>query len=190
MAYGWLLDYKRCIECRACESACKQWNSVETGIDVRFRLVRKSESGAFPNVRTLALSLACNHCEDPYCVKYCPTRAMYQRPDGVVLVDQDKCIGCKLCWEFCPYQAPQFNTKTKKVQKCTMCIDRIEQGLKPACATLCPTGALQWGKWEEISGNGEHEAEAPGFVARATRPRIRFVNHAWQPAQAAEGGAR
>jgi DMSO reductase iron-sulfur subunit len=188
--YGWLLDYKRCIECRACESACKQWNGVDTGIDVRFRRVQRSETGKFPGVRTLALSLACNHCEDPWCVKVCPTKAMWQRDDGIVLVNQEKCIGCRLCEDFCPYQAPQYNARTRKIEKCTMCADRIDQGLQPACVTLCPTGALQWGKWEEVSTKGERETKGPtgGFVARATRPRIRFVNQEWHSEQ--QGGSR
>lgn len=176
--YGWLLDSKRCIECRACESACKQWNGVETGIGVRFRQVRKRESGRFPNVQVQALSLACNHCENPYCVKACPTKAMWQREDGLVLVNQDRCIGCGLCADFCPYGAPQLNKSRKKIEKCTLCADRLREDLQPACATLCPTGALQFGKWEEISGKGD--ASMAGFAdPRQTRPRIRFVTNGW-----------
>lgn len=178
--YGWLLDPKRCIECRACEAACKQWNQVETGGNIRLRLVRLEEQGRFPNVRVLALSLACNHCENPNCVKACPVKALYRREDGIVVQDRDKCTGCGECAAFCPYGAPQVDfTKTeRKMRKCDMCAERIEQDLQPACATLCPTGALQWGKWSEIQDAGS--AAIDGFTNPAyTRPHIRFLSPAW-----------
>lgn len=171
--YGWLLDPKKCIECRACEAACKQWNGLEPGI--RFRQVKVTESGRYPQVRMQALSLACNHCDNPYCQRSCPTDAIQRhRGTGAIVIHQDKCTGCGLCALACPYGVPQFNAKTEKMMKCTMCYDRIEDGLQPACATLCPTGALQFGPWSEIEhgGNAEHE----GFFNPVyTRPAIRFV---------------
>lgn len=178
--YGWLLDPKRCIECRACEAACKQWNQVETGSNIRLRLVRISETGKFPSVRVQALSLACNHCENPVCVKACPVKALYRRPDGIVMVDRGKCLGCGECALWCPYDAPQVNfAKTeRKMQKCTMCADRIDQKLQPACATVCPTGALQWGKWADIQETGSAEVE--GFRSSPyTKPHIRFKPAVW-----------
>ncbi len=176
--YGFLLDPKRCIECRACEAACKQWNGVETGVNVRYRKVRVSEAGKFPAVQTQALSIACNHCENAFCMKVCPVKAISRRDDGVVLIDQSKCVGCRECEQFCPYDAPQFNSHTKKMEKCTFCADRIDQDLAPACVAMCPTGALQWGKWEDISQTGA--ARVTGFNNPAlTRPRIRFVTSPW-----------
>lgn len=173
--YGWLLDPKRCIECRACEVACKQWNGVQTGGGVRYRQVRVQESGVWPNVRMQAISGACNHCDDAYCMKVCPTKAIWRRAeDGTVQIDASRCIGCKLCAEFCPHGAPQFNAATRKMEKCTGCFDRIELGWQPACATVCPTGALQWGKWSEIAGKGT--GAMAGFVGGYTRPRLRFMN--------------
>ncbi len=176
--YGWLLDPKRCIECRACEAACKQWNGVETGIGVRYRQVRVRESGSFPQVKAQALSLACNHCENPYCLKVCPTHSIWRRDDGVILINQDTCIGCRLCEEFCPYGVPQFNAARKKMEKCTMCADRIDQNLQPACAAICPTGALQWGKWADLKSKGADRVD--GFAnPNQTRPAIRFVTTGW-----------
>lgn len=176
--YGWLLDAKRCIECRACESACKQWNGVETGIDVRYRRVNVSESGKYPNVKTQALSMACNHCENPWCMKACPVKAIWRRDDGVVLIDRDRCVGCTMCAQLCPYGAPQFNIEIRKMEKCTMCVDRIDAGLQPACATLCPTGALKWGKWDEVQNRGT--VQIPGFAnPNQTKPNIRFVVSGW-----------
>jgi DMSO reductase iron-sulfur subunit len=177
-SYGFLLDAKRCIECRACEAACKQWHSVETGVNVRYRRVRVSESGSFPHVRMQAVSMACNHCEDPICIKACPVKVISRRPDGLVLIDIDRCLGCRQCEKFCPYDAPQFNVRTKRMEKCTFCADRIDQDLEPACTAVCPTGALQFGKWEEISQLGE--ARIDGFSNPAlTRPRIRFITAEW-----------
>lgn len=176
--YGWLLDYKRCIECRACESACKQWNGVDTGVNVRFRRVNVREAGRYPKVTMVALSMACNHCENPHCEKVCPTKAISRRSDGIVLIDQTLCIGCRQCEVHCPYQVPDYNPNKNKVEKCTMCADRIDQNLQPACATLCPTGALQWGKWEDIRGKGEGKVDTftdPAYTA----PHIRFITAAW-----------
>jgi len=176
--YGWLLDPKRCIECRACEAACKQWNGVETGVGLRYRLVHVAESGKFPAVTTQALSLACNHCDNAWCVKVCPVKAIRRRDDGIVLIDRDACVGCRECEKFCPYQVPQFNATAKKVEKCTMCADRIDQNLQPACATLCPTEALQWGKWDDIRGQGT--GQVAGFTdPQYTRPNIRFLTEPW-----------
>ena len=176
--YGWLLDEKRCIECRACEAACKQWNRLEPGI--QFRKVRTYEAGRYPEVQTQALSWACNHCDRPYCLFVCPTKAITRRAeDGAVLIDADKCIGCRLCQQFCPYDAPVFNAKTKKMMKCTMCVDRLDAGLQPACSTMCPTGALQFLPLEEVQKAGSQEtANFP--YPYSTYPRIRFIENKWK----------
>jgi len=177
--YGWLLDLNRCIECRACESACKQWNAVETGIGLRYRIVHTRESGTFPKVATQAASLACNHCDEAWCLKVCPVKAISRRADGIVLIDSTRCIGCQQCVKFCPYQVPGLNTVTRKVEKCTMCADRVDQGLAPACATLCPTEALKWGEWSKIAGQGV--GMIAGFTdPRYTAPNIRFVLDTWK----------
>jgi len=176
-SYGWLLDPKRCIECRACESACKQWNHVETGVNVRYRQVRLQESGTFPQARVQALSISCNHCENAYCVKVCPVKAISRRADGIVVVDTKRCLGCGMCGMFCPYGAPQYHAVTQQMQKCTMCVDRVDQGLAPACASACPTGALQWGNWDEIASQGAASIE--GCKPYQVEPHIRFVTTGW-----------
>lgn len=178
--YGWLFDPNRCIECRACEAACKQWNGVPTGVNIRYRRVSTREFGAWPAVSVVAISSACNHCENPLCARACPVKAISRRSDGLVLVDRDRCVGCGICYEFCPYGAPQYDPKTRRMEKCTMCVDRIDQGLQPACADACPTGALSWGDWEDIRGRGT--ASIAGYpVPYSTRPRIRFVTTPARP---------
>lgn len=173
-AYGWLLDPKKCIECRACEAACKEWYDVETGINVRYRRVRVKESGVFPMVQQQAVTMACNHCEKALCVKVCPVKAITRREDGIVMLDREKCVGCRQCYMFCPYGAPQFNKNTGKMEKCVMCADRVDGGAQPACATLCPTGALVWGKWGEIGTQGS--ADFAGMpTPKTTVPRLRFI---------------
>lgn len=176
--YGWLLDPKKCIECRACEAACKQWNQVQAGKNIRYRQVHIREAGVYPRVSILALSLACNHCDNALCTRACPAKAIKQRPDGLVYINRDECLGCGMCVKFCPYGAPQFDSVNRKMEKCTGCWDRVDAGVGPACATLCPTGALQWGKWSDIKDQGVDRVTGfnhPG----TTRPNIRFVDSGW-----------
>lgn len=174
-SYGWLFDEKRCIECQACETACKQWNQVEVGINVRYRRVTVRHSGTFPMLQEQSLSSACNHCDTAWCMMVCPVKAITRRSeDGTIQIDQSRCVGCRQCAAFCPYQAPQFNERTMKMEKCTGCFDRIETGLEPACATICPTGALQFGEWDDIRTQGVDRV--PNFTNPAqTRPHIRFI---------------
>jgi anaerobic dimethyl sulfoxide reductase subunit B (iron-sulfur subunit) len=176
--YGWLLDPKRCIECRACETACKQWNQVPTAVGIRYRKVRVAETGVSPNVTVSSLSIACNHCADATCVKVCPVKAVTRRSDGIITIDGSRCLACRQCEQFCPYGAPQFNTALKRMEKCTMCLDRTDQGLQPACATLCPTGALKWGDWDTFRNVGTDRVN--GFPSpNLTKPRVRFVTTGW-----------
>jgi Fe-S-cluster-containing dehydrogenase component len=179
MSYGWLFDPKLCIECRGCEAACKQWNGVQTLINVRWRQVYERETAGYPSPALQVLSLSCNHCEKAWCAMACPVKAIKRRPDGIVYIDHDVCVGCRFCAKFCPYPPrPQFNAVKHKMEKCHMCYDRIDQGLQPACAANCPTGALKWGKWEDISSQGEGMVE--GFTdPKYTRPHIRFITQGW-----------
>ncbi len=109
----------------------------------------------------------------------CPVKAYYRRPDAVIILDQTKCVGCRYCLKWCPYGAPQFNQRTGKMEKCTMCADRIDAALEPACASACPTGALRWGKWEEIAAQGVDQVENFSTPV-TTRPAIRFVTEPWK----------
>lgn len=107
--------------------------------------------GQFPSVRSRTVSMACMHCGDPPCVAVCPRGAIKKRlEDGIVVVDRQKCFGCHLCSIVCPFGAPQYGSDGK-MQKCDLCVDRIEQGEEPACVATCPTDALRFGTMDQLS---------------------------------------
>ena len=161
-----VIDLNVCVGCHACVTSCKQWNtSSEVAgplFDDRpydkdptgtfFNRVQTYEIGEFPNTETLHFPKSCLHCEDAPCVPVCPTGASHKRnEDGIVLVDYDKCIGCKYCSWACPYGAREIDEQQKIMKKCTLCIDRItDENLppserKPACVLACPTSARLFG---------------------------------------------
>lgn len=141
--YGMVIDLRKCIGCSACTYACKQENNVPIG---KFRTwVKIVERGRYPNVMKDSLPIICNHCEKPICVTVCPVKASYQRKDGIVLIDYDKCIGCGLCMQACPYDVRFLHPVQKIVHKCTFCIHRLDRGLQPACVETCMTRARVFG---------------------------------------------
>jgi len=163
---GLVIDLDTCVGCQACVTSCKEWNAGGhmaplTDIDpygadadgVWFNRVHTYEhSRADGGSATVHFPRSCLHCEEPACVTVCPTGASYKRAaDGIVLIDEDKCIGCKLCSWACPYGAREFDAVVGVMKKCTLCIDRIyNENLTPddrvpACVAACPTGARHFG---------------------------------------------
>ena len=142
-------DPERCIKCYACEIACEQWHGIKAGT-MKFRKVTETTTGTYPDVKRVFRSTACLHCPRPRCIEACAQGAISKRPeDGVVLVDRSKCTGCRACEEACPVHAPQFD-EDGTMQKCDMCLDRIEKGQTPFCVATCPTQALSWGRVENL----------------------------------------
>ena len=183
--YGWILKLDKCIGCESCTVACKAENNTAPQISplqlkrdtipihTSYRWVVFKESGTYPDVSKIFVTSACNHCANPACLAACPTspKAITKRDsDGIVLIDQDLCIGCKYCIWACPYGVPQLNQVTKKAEKCTFCYHRIDQGLRPACVETCVGGAIQFGV------NFQKYGEPPaGFADPAlTGPSIEF----------------
>ncbi len=173
--HGFYFNADNCIACHACESACSEKNGLPPYL--AYRAVGYVEGGSYPAYRRMNISMACNHCDNPVCLKGCPTRAYTKFAEyGAVLQDPDICFGCGYCTWVCPYNAPQLDLKAGHVHKCNMCIDRLEVGLKPACAAACLAGALDFGIIETTPENREQlEVQIPGFPSpEITHPNIRF----------------
>ncbi len=173
--HGFHFNADNCIACHACESACSEKNHLAPHL--AFRKVGFIEGGTYPDVLRLNISMACNHCNDPVCLKGCPTLAYTKYVEyGAVLQDPDICFGCGYCTWVCPYNAPQLDLTHGHVEKCNMCVDRLELGLKPACVSACLSNALDFGVIEDIpKGQKQAKLTIPGFPDPAiTEPNIRF----------------
>jgi Fe-S-cluster-containing dehydrogenase component len=149
-SYYLFQDSKKCIGCLSCEVACKSNKALSAGPKLcQIIVIGPKFVGGLP--RTAFTFMPCFHCENPWCVAACPTGAMQRRAaDGIVFVEQSLCVGCKTCMSACPWGAPQWNQETGKVVKCDYCMERVDAGLKPACATICTTHCLHFGRPEEV----------------------------------------
>lgn len=138
-----IFDKNKCVGCEACVVACVNENGFQS--PSQWRNISSSNELKHPGLPLFYFSMACNHCEDAPCMKYCPALA-FKRSDetGAVLHIENNCIGCKYCTWQCPYDAPKYNPVKGIVEKCTFCESRLADGQKPACTTLCPTGALDF----------------------------------------------
>jgi DMSO reductase iron-sulfur subunit len=173
--HGFYFNADNCIACHACEAACSEKN--DNPAHIAFRSVGFVEGGSYPAYQRLNISMACNHCDNPVCLKGCPTRAYTKFAEyGAVLQDPDICFGCGYCTWVCPYNAPQLDPVKGQVSKCNMCVDRLEVGLKPACVAACLGKALDFGVVEDIpEGRSQAKTEIPGFPRTdITQPNIRF----------------
>jgi DMSO reductase iron-sulfur subunit len=173
--HGFHFTADNCIGCHACESACSEKNDLPAHL--AFRSVGYVEGGSFPDYTRTNISMACNHCDDPVCLKGCPTRAYTKHAEyGAVIQDPDICFGCGYCTWVCPYNAPQLDPVKGRVEKCNMCVDRLEVGLKPACVSACVGNALDFGVIENTPQNREEiNTSIPGFPSPdITHPNIRF----------------
>ncbi len=164
-----------CIGCHACEAACSEKN--DNPAHLAFRSVGYVEGGSYPDFRRMNISMACNHCDNPVCLKGCPTKAYTKHVEyGAVLQDSETCFGCGYCTWVCPYNAPQLDPIKGQVSKCNMCVDRLEVGLKPACVAACLGNALNFGVVENTPDNRSqtktHIAGLPD--TSITQPNIRF----------------
>jgi len=182
--HGFHFTADNCIGCHACEAACSEKNGNPAHIS--FRSVGYVEGGTFPDYKRMNISMACNHCDDPVCLTGCPTRAYTKHLEyGAVLQDPDTCFGCGYCTWVCPYNAPQLDPVEGHVSKCNMCVDRLEEGLKPACVSACLGNALDFGVIDNTPENREQTLTTiPGFPdPLITRPNIRFQQTQTMPSE-------
>ena len=184
---GMLIDLKRCIGCDACTIACKQEQG--TPPNVMFARVFSREYGKFPKTKKFFLPILCNHCEDPPCLKVCPSHAIRKRDDGIVHVDEEKCCGAQACVSACPYGAiyyPEENShyfeeltelesyyamkkmKLPVAMKCNFCAHRVDGGMEPACVVTCPTEC-------RIFGDLDDPKSKPNVYLTQRQPKVNPV---------------
>lgn len=171
---AFFVDSTRCINCKTCEIACKDAHDAPVGR--RMRKVRTFEGGQLPAVFAFNISMSCNHCEDPACLRQCPAKAYTKREsDGIVIHDPERCIGCRLCTWVCPFGAPQYDEDEGRVRKCNLCVEELDCGGTPVCISSCPLRAIEIGFLDEIT-------ERPGVTmeilstpsAERANPSIRY----------------
>ncbi|MDO8691874.1 MAG: 4Fe-4S dicluster domain-containing protein [Dehalococcoidia bacterium] len=167
--YGLIVDLTKCVGCSSCTVACQaQW---ELEPEERWLRVEIQDQGAYPSVGQQFLTVQCQHCDDAPCVRVCPTGANYKRPDGLVLIHEGRCIGCKYCVVACPYQARVFNEARGTPGKCRLCDVRIQKGVLPACVLACPAGARYFGDFDDP--NSEVSRLLTLKKAKPLRPDLR-----------------
>ncbi|TDA70259.1 MAG: 4Fe-4S dicluster domain-containing protein [Clostridia bacterium] len=201
---GMTVDLKRCIGCQTCAVACRMQNNVPMGMLWNRVLTDGGEHldrarGTYPYLTKSWLPLACQHCENAPCVKVCPVGATYKREeDGLVLIDYDKCIGCRYCMAACPYNVRVFNwkepvrqpghdygdakvPKRRKgiVEKCSFCVERVHQGAEPMCVLCCPAKARKFGDLNdpdsEVSTLIRRRRTKQLLEDKGTRPQVYYL---------------
>jgi formate dehydrogenase iron-sulfur subunit len=181
---GFFTDTSVCIGCKACEVACKEWNQVpEDGLDFTghsydntgelgastWRHVAFVEQGSADDMdfRWLMSSDVCKHCTSAACLEVCPTGALFRTEFGTVVVQEDVCNGCGYCVSACPFGVIDRREEDGRAFKCTLCYDRLKDGLEPACAKACPTDSIQFGELDELRERARgrvQELRADGVV--------------------------
>ena len=161
-----LIDTTKCIGCKACQVACMEWNDLRDEVgsctghydnpqdltEHSWTLMRFAEyENPSGDLEWLIRKDGCMHCEDPGCLKACPSPgAIVQYANGIVDFQEENCIGCGYCVAGCPFNIPRISKQDKKAYKCTLCSDRVAVGLEPACVKTCPTGAIVFGSKEDM----------------------------------------
>jgi formate dehydrogenase iron-sulfur subunit len=179
MEKGVLVDLTRCIGCRGCQVACKEWNEKDVRKTVfkgDFTNPVKLSSDCFTNIKFVEtqkkgkigwsfVKKQCMHCKEPACVSVCPVAALKKTAAGPVVYEFDKCIGCRYCMMACPFHIPKYEWESNDpwVQKCSFCSERIADGMEPACTKVCPTGTLHYDDYDKVVAEAKRRLQAsPG----------------------------
>ena len=197
MTYGMLINLKKCVGCHACATACKEAHGTPPGV-TRSHVERQAE-GTFPDVRKNVVPMLCMHCENPPCIEACAVEgATYKRDDGIVVVDKEKCIGCKACIAACPYGARYYREDETgyfgetlneyeelmypvmpkgTVDKCTFCAERIDAGgnQPQACVAACPAGARVFGDLDTLKKQAEEGDGYQLLPEEGTNPSVWYL---------------
>jgi len=170
--YALIIDTTKCTGCGACIEACRLRNKLPEGVSYIRRIVKGNASNPW------FLMVQCQHCANPPCATVCPTRATYRREDGVVLIDERLCVGCRYCMQACPYQARIFDEKRGVADKCWLCLPWVLGGGLPACVEACVPGARIFGRADDpqsevaqLIASGRAKPLHPEF---GTEPSILF----------------
>ncbi len=178
MNYGFVIDNRKCIGCHACTVACKAEHDIPLGVNRTW--VKYIEKGAFPDTRRFFSVLRCNHCADAPCVTICPVTALFTREDGIVDFDPNRCIGCKACIQGCPYDALYIDPDSHTAAKCNFCAHRVEVGLEPPCAVVCPEHAIVAGDLDdpasEITGLVRMQKVTVRKPEKGTQPKVFYID--------------
>jgi Fe-S-cluster-containing dehydrogenase component len=177
MRYAMTIDTKKCVGCSDCVVACKTENDVADGYcrDWIVELV----NGIYPKVDLEFRSERCNQCENTPCVRTCPTGASHIVDGGIILVDEDLCIGCGACIQSCPYDARYFDPEKGIVDKCTFCHHRVSKGTDPACVSVCPTNCMTFGDLEDTNSSVYSNLQTRSYKALkqdvGTNPQVFYL---------------
>jgi len=154
---GLMIDLNRCIGCKTCVVACRNFKELvdhsQMPNEIPYYIrVESKRTGTYPKIVVDSWVMPCQHCTDPECIKACPEKAsaITKNENGVVLISEEKCTGCRLCVKACPYEVIMYNDVTKKAHKCDLCWDRIQKGLIPICADQCISDAVTFGEVETL----------------------------------------
>lgn len=184
-----LVDTSKCTGCKGCQNACKNWNQLPAEM-TSFTGSYENPPTFLPNtwcrvsfneavegnvVRWYFAKLQCMHCQDPVCLNECPYNAIYRTDLGTIARDWHRCKGCRTCEYVCPYQVPKVGSNYRKMFKCTLCYDRIKDGLKPACVATCPSGALNFGDESEMLALAQSRAAEVGGQVYGQGNRVIYV---------------
>lgn len=156
---GFVFHGERCNGCAACVIACKEEKGLPDGVWLRTRK-ENPHDWSF-------LTQPCNHCDEPACLAACPVKAYHKEPNGLVIQDHAKCIGCQACVKACPWQVPSYSAEEKKVYKCDGCIARLKDGKRPACLEACPANAIEFGDIDELRQRYPNAEEGVAWAKKA-----------------------
>ena len=177
-----VINLDRCIGCFACEIACKNENGLALGMHYN-KVLSIGPMGKFPDIKQYFLPAVCQVCKDAPCEKVCPTHASYRTEDGQIMIDKEKCIGCKMCITACPYGARSYNEKTHVVEKCTLCNHLQAVGEDPACVKVCCAKARLFGDIDDPESNVSKALKEAGpenvhsLPDTGNHPTVRYILH-------------